>query len=191
MCIQRLWYVPSAHPRVSLVFPRCSAVPTLRSNFPRYRLQFKKPFAFRKKKGADHGDPPELPGQEPSTKDPLGLKVIHRPPGERTVDLIFVHGLGGSSQSTWSHNRNPDFFWPLKFLPLEPEISKARILTFGYNANFGPGGGKSKMTFLDFAKDLLYDLKYAQDESVPELEDLGMGNVRVSVHSGWSRRLIH
>jgi hypothetical protein len=47
------------------------------------------------------------------------------------------------------------------------------------------------MTFLDFAKDLLYDLKYAQDESVPELEDLGMGNVRVSVHSGWPRRLTH
>ena len=27
------------------------------------------------------------------------------------------------------------------------------------------------MSALDFAKDLLYDLEYAQDESVPELED--------------------
>jgi len=52
----------------------------------------------------------------------------------------------------------------LKFLPLEPEIDEARILTFGYNANFRPGSGKTKMSVLDFAKDLLYDLKYAQDE---------------------------
>lgn len=34
------------------------------------------------------------------------------------------------------------------------------------------------MSVLDFAKDLLYDLKYSQDESVPELEDLRMGEVR-------------
>jgi hypothetical protein len=78
---------------------------------------------------------------------------------------------------TWSHNRDPDFFWPLKFLPFEPDINEARILTFGYNANFRPGSGKNKMSVLDFAKDLLYDLKYSQDESVPELEDLRMGEV--------------
>lgn len=76
---------------------------------------------------------------------------------------------------TWSKNRNVEFFWPLKFLPFEPEIKEARILTFGYNANFRPGSGHNKMSVLDFAKDLLYDLKYAKDESVPELEDLRMG----------------
>ncbi|KAK3898388.1 hypothetical protein C8A05DRAFT_47279 [Staphylotrichum tortipilum] len=78
-------------------------------------------------------------------------------------------------RTSWSHNRDPDFFWPLKFLPFEPEINEARILTFGYNANFRPGSGRTKMSVLDFAKDLLYDLKYSQDESVPELEDLRMG----------------
>jgi hypothetical protein len=31
------------------------------------------------------------------------------------------------------------------------------------------------MSVLDFAKDLLFDLKYAKDESVLELEDLRMG----------------
>lgn len=76
---------------------------------------------------------------------------------------------------TWSKNRNLDFFWPLKFLPLEPEINQARILTFGYNANFRRGSGPNKMSILDFAKDLLYDMKYAKDESVAELEDLRMG----------------
>jgi hypothetical protein len=92
--------------------------------------------------------------------------------------VVFVHGLGGSSRTTWSHDRDPDFFWPLKFLPFEPDINEARILTFGYNANFRPGSGRNKMSVLDFAKDLLYDLKYSQDESVPELENLRMGEVR-------------
>lgn len=103
------------------------------------------------------------------------MKIIHRQPGERGVDIVFVHGLGGSSRATWSKNHNPEFFWPLKFLPFEPDINETRILTFGYNANFRRGSGKNKMSVLDFAKDLLYDLKYAKDESVPELEDLRMG----------------
>ena len=79
---------------------------------------------------------------------------------------------------TWSHERNLDFFWPLQFLSREPEINEARILTFGYNANFRPGSSKNKMSVLDFAKDLLYDLKYARDDSLPGLEDLRMGEVR-------------
>lgn len=87
---------------------------------------------------------------------------------------------------TWSHNRDPDFFWPLKFLPSEPDINEARILTFGYNSSFRPGSGRNKMSVLDFAKDLLYDLKYSQDESVPGLEDLRMGEVRH--RPGFSRR---
>lgn len=78
---------------------------------------------------------------------------------------------------TWCKNKDLDLFWPLKFLPLEPDINEARILTFGYNANFRPGSGKNKMSILDFAKDLLYDLKYAKDESTPELEDLDIGEV--------------
>lgn len=120
-------------------------------------------------------------GAEASNQDPLGLKIIHRPPGDRGVDIVFVHGLGGGSRATWSKNHNPEFFWPLKFLPFEPGINEARILTFGYNANFRRGSGKIKMSVLDFAKDLLYDLKFAKDESVPELEDLRMGEASTIV----------
>jgi hypothetical protein len=109
--------------------------------------------------------------------DPLGLKVLHTPPGRRRVDIVFVHGLGGSSRLSWSKNHNLELFWPLKFLPFEPDINEARLLTFGYNANFRSGSGKNKTSVLDFAKDLLYDLRYAKDESAPELEDLMMGEV--------------
>ena len=128
--------------------------------------------------------PPDLGrGRDASNEDPLGLKVIHRPLGERRVDIVFIHGLGGSSRMTWSKDHNLDFFWPLKFLPHETDINEARILTFGYNANFRPGSGKNKMSVLDFAKDLLYDLKYGQDESAEELEDLMMGEVSTTVQS--------
>ena len=116
-------------------------------------------------------------GVDATGRDPLGLQVIYSPPEDRIVDIVFVHGLGGSSRMTWSKNRDPDLFWPLKFLPLEQGIDKARILVFGYNSNFRPGSAKTNKSILDFAKDLLYDLKYGTDESVPEVEDLRMGEV--------------
>lgn len=57
---------------------------------------------------------------------------------------------------TWSKNRDLEIFWPLKFFPFDCDINEARLLTFGYNANFRPGSGKSKMSVLDFVKDLLF-----------------------------------
>ncbi|KAK3309763.1 uncharacterized protein B0T15DRAFT_13768 [Chaetomium strumarium] len=111
---------------------------------------------------------PSTRGADSSAEDPLGLTVVYQPAGQRRVDIVFVHGLGGGSRRTWSYNRDPTFFWPLKFLPSNPPVDEARILTFGYNANFRPGSGSggNKMSILDFAKDLLWELKYARDESV-------------------------
>ncbi|KAH6656268.1 hypothetical protein BKA67DRAFT_551404 [Truncatella angustata] len=76
---------------------------------------------------------------------------------------------------TWSLNRDLNYFWPLQFLPQEADIRDTRILSFGYNADFRPGSGKTKASILDFSKDLLYDLKFAQDESGAEICDLKMG----------------
>ncbi|KAH8199450.1 hypothetical protein TruAng_006388 [Truncatella angustata] len=112
---------------------------------------------------------------ESRAHDPLGLKVIHRPPSERRADVVFIHGLGGSSRMTWSLDRDLNYFWPLQFLPQEADIRETRILSFGYNADFRPGSGKTKVSILDFSKDLLYDLKYAQDESGAGIDDLKMG----------------
>ena len=115
--------------------------------------------------------------------DSCGLTVLHQPSANRTADIIFVHGLGGSSRGTWTKSRDLDKFWPLQFLPLEPGISDARILTFGYNSNFRPGAGKSQMSMLDFAKDLLYSLKFSQDAS--GIEDISIGEVAEFVLSGF------
>ena len=112
----------------------------------------------------------------------LGLHVVHQPSSLAPVDIIFVHGLGGDSQKTWAKNHDPDLFWPGLWLPLEPDIGKARILTFGYNANFRAGSGKSITNVSDFAKELLYEMRFARDDSGGEL---GIGNVPIIfvVHS--------
>lgn len=104
---------------------------------------------------------------------PLGLNVIFTPENSQKVDIVFIHGLGGTSRKTWSKNGDPELFWPLKFLPLEPYICLSRILTFGYNANFLAAGNIST-SVLDFAKDLLFDLKFAKDD---RKEDLNIGKV--------------
>jgi hypothetical protein len=104
----------------------------------------------------------------------MGLNVVHVPLGGRhRADIVFVHGLGGTSRNTWSKHRQEELFWPLHFLPQEPDIGQARILTFGYNANFARRGSLT-VSILDFAKDLLFDLKYARDENA---EELNIGSV--------------
>ncbi|KAL8992519.1 MAG: hypothetical protein Q9169_007042 [Polycauliona sp. 2 TL-2023] len=103
--------------------------------------------------------------------DPLGLSVLYEPEeGEPTVDIIFVHGLGGTSQKTWSRNRDTQFFWPQRWLPLEPGFEPTRILSFGYNAHFASSGRENVLDIADFAKDLLFGMKYGLNESSEELE---------------------
>ncbi|KAK4191058.1 hypothetical protein QBC35DRAFT_538935 [Podospora australis] len=70
---------------------------------------------------------------------------------------------------TWSKNRDADLFSPRVFLPQERDINSARILTFGYNVDVKPGSRSNVKSVLDFAKDLLYDLKYSKDENTDEL----------------------
>ncbi|KAF2229076.1 hypothetical protein EV356DRAFT_494418 [Viridothelium virens] len=119
--------------------------------------------------------PTNLPIRKYSETDPgpLGLNVIYTPENGHKADIVFVHGLGGGSRWTWSKSRNPELLWPLTFLPLEPDICLARILSFGYNANFKKAGSVGTVV-LDFAKELLFDLKYARDEAK---RDLKMGRV--------------
>ena len=104
---------------------------------------------------------------------PLGLNVVYTPPNGHKADIVFIHGLGGTSRLTWSKHKQPELFWPLTFLPLEPDLCLARILTFGYDSDLKKSDNAST-SILDFAKSLLYDLKYAKDE---HKEDLDMGSV--------------
>ncbi|KAL2281735.1 hypothetical protein FJTKL_11413 [Diaporthe vaccinii] len=121
------------------------------------------------------------PGGQLAESGPLGLNVVYTPDNGRKVDIIFIHGLGGTSKWTWSKHRNSELFWPLTFLPLEQDLCLARILTFGYNASFQKAGNVS-LSLLDFAKDLLFDLRYGKDADMDEL-DMGKVPIIFVVHS--------
>ncbi|KAI0156467.1 hypothetical protein GGR57DRAFT_82780 [Xylariaceae sp. FL1272] len=114
-------------------------------------------------------------------QEPLGLHILHEPEGQRAIDVIFVHGLGGTSRLSWSWNRDLNYFWPKEWLPLEPELRDARILTFGYNAHFMSQKG-DLFNITDFAKDLLLQMKFGSDSNVRTF-DIGKVPILFVVHS--------
>ncbi|KAI1178951.1 hypothetical protein F4777DRAFT_41545 [Nemania sp. FL0916] len=115
-----------------------------------------------------------------SSSSGLGLHVLHQP-DYAAIDIIFVHGLGGHSKNTWSKNHDPSFFWPELWLPFEPDIESARIFTFGYNASWR-GATKSVSSISDFAKELLFEMRFGKDSSGEDL-NLGANPIVFVVHS--------
>lgn len=123
---------------------------------------------------APHASSPPTPlpscsQSQDSRAEPLGLHVVYEPPSRRIVDIIFIHGLGGTSRLSWSWNRDLSLFWPQEWLPLEPGLRDARVLTFGYNAHFS-SPTKDIFSISDFAKDLLLQMKFGNDHQVQSLK---------------------
>jgi hypothetical protein len=76
------------------------------------------------------------------------------PHSDPLLDIVFVHGLGGSATGTWTYPGS-DSFWPL-WLPEETGLQNVRILTFSYNANWNPiTGGRTVLDIAGFAGQLL------------------------------------
>lgn len=97
----------------------------------------------------------------------------------RSADIIFIHGLGGTSLRTWCYNRDLDFLWPQLWLPGEEGFSNARVLTYGYNAHFSSSKEQASLSIGDFANDLLFRMRYG--ESGPAR--LGQVPIVVVAHS--------
>lgn len=115
--------------------------------------------------------------------DPLGLTVLYEPDTEPIADIVFVHGVGGSSRQTWCYDHDPVYFWPLNWLPYEPVISSARISTFGYNAHFASFAEPSNIyNISDFAKELLFRLRFAHDSNETALH-IGSAPIIFVAHS--------
>ena len=110
----------------------------------------------------------------PVESDPFGLRVLHNPVNTRQqsqqpqsnpsddaplptlIDVIFVHGLGGSSQGTWTHPKAG--FWPT-WLQKKRGLENLRISTFSYDANWNPTKRGNALGISDFARKLLMELK--------------------------------
>lgn len=86
------------------------------------------------------------------SKGSFGLNILYEPSDPAVVDLIFVHGLGGGSRSTWTKSDDPSLYWPQEWLPHDPGFRDVRIHSFGYNANWNK---ESTLNLHDFAKSLL------------------------------------
>ena len=103
--------------------------------------------------------------------EPQGLNVLYEPPEARSTDIIFVHGLGGSSISTWVKDGDHTTFWPKEFLPLEPSFSTSRILSFGYTAFFLSSYASGKLNVMDFARSLLANMKNETELGLGQASD--------------------
>ena len=110
---------------------------------------------------AEHGQAPLDTSTSLSRHRDFGLQVLHEPKlleptASRIVNIIFVHGLGGSMRETWTHSSNT--FWPT-LLHEDDRFSNVRIFAFGYDANFM--AASNVLGIPDFAKQLLnaFDLQ--------------------------------
>lgn len=87
-----------------------------------------------------------------SAKGNYGLTTLYNPSSKDPVaDLVFVHGLNGGSQSTWTKGDESNF-WPRAWLPQDDAFKATRIHTFGYHSGISK---ESVLNIQDFARSFL------------------------------------
>lgn len=116
---------------------------------------------------------------DPELSGHLGLNIVYTPAGGHQADIVFVHGLGGTSRATWTKNKNSKLFWPLKFLAMDPELCIARILTLGYDASFRKHNNPYA-TLRDFAKELWFDLAQHSHLNIGRVKNFTLGKMNLS-----------
>jgi hypothetical protein len=109
------------------------------------------------KTAKEHSSISTLSIDRPSYSEWLGLCTLYSPSaavGNQTIDIIFVHGLGGSAIGTWTHSQTKAF-WPA-WLPKEEGMENIRIMTFGYDSSLGSIlSPRNALGVTEFARQLL------------------------------------
>ncbi|KAF2187179.1 kinase-like protein [Zopfia rhizophila CBS 207.26] len=108
----------------------------------------------RRAKDTDHNSSPLTSSLATKRRKtfPSGIKLLHDAQNS-TVDIIFVHGLTGDREKTWTAN-SAATPWPQALLP--GTLPTARILTFGYDAYVADWQGIiSKNRIGNYSMDLL------------------------------------
>lgn len=103
----------------------------------------------------------------PQTGVQYGLRVLKEPTANSSnsplIDIVFVHGLGGSSIGTWKHPKS-GWVWPPE-LVREKHFRNLRISSFGYNANWeNVLGTRNVLDIAGFATQLLDSLDAHYDK---------------------------
>lgn len=76
----------------------------------------------------------------------IGLTTLYKPSHDAVADIIFVHGYGGDSKTTWMRDGDPSTFWPLEWLPKDPDFRDVGIHTFGYDTKLTSPGGSMRVS---------------------------------------------
>jgi hypothetical protein len=93
----------------------------------------------------------------------LGLEVVMEPASLQgpIIDIVFVHGLGGSRRGTWKADPKDPNFWPA-WLPNVEGLEHTRVSTFGYDAQWNNIWKKKTLDISAFAGQLLDVLRRHQ-----------------------------
>jgi len=107
--------------------------------------------------------PPSTQLSTSSTPTQFGLKILVDPSlssessSSPPLNIIFVHGLGGSPEGTWTDTQSKAF-WP-PWLSRVKGLENARIMTFGYDAGWNKiWKPNNVLDISDFASQLVNQL---------------------------------
>jgi hypothetical protein len=97
-----------------------------------------------------------------TTLPQFGLRILVEPTpsphsSNSLINIIFVHGLGGSAEDTWTDPQT-NSFWPPWLIRVKG-LENARIMTFGYDAGWNEiWKPNNVLDVSDFARQLVNDL---------------------------------
>jgi len=124
-------------------------------------------FQRRRKVQSPNGEMAPAPTSVASSPAPkksfsYGLKLLYQPE-TAIVDVVFIHGLTGNRDQTWTA-QGAVAPWPKVMLP--KKLPRARILTFGYDANVADWRAMvSKNRIGDHSRNFLAALATYREES--------------------------
>ena len=98
-----------------------------------------------------------------------GLNEVHCGTDPCRLDIVFVHGLTGKAQDTWTH-KSSRVFWPRDYLR---SLVDARVFVFGYDADVASAlRTVSGDRLTDHARTLVHDLVSIRRQSAAQARPL-------------------